>query len=379
MTSLRFLALAPIALIIACARTPPPTSATAGKTPSQEEILPLVRLRLYASGVGCFERRGDVSAGQHTLPVPMGHLDDALKSLVLLSADSEPLSLSFPSRVSPAVARARAGMAAAENAALSYDRLLAALRGEEVMVTLRDAARLGKTRLTGSVVEVVSVEPSHPSYDHGPVNTRVKKADEGDDEEEEQPSTEEVARLQLILLSEEMGVIRFDVSELVSVRPLDPKIMERFEAAMSARIATRANPTEWLEMAGGNRKLRDLRLGYLAETPIWRASYRLRVPEQGKAELQASPNGDATIITQLRDSSKQWDSAVVERCFSFNAAPPHPHPPAGPGSAARSGRRRSTGRRQPRRAGSGRYRSGRSSARCRKRRAGRNRSAPSTH
>ena len=115
-------------LCLGCSVEHRPKSPSSEQTFSQEEILPLTRVRLYASGVGYFERHGDVSAGQHTLPVPLGHLDDALKSLVLLSAGSEPLSLSFPSRLSPAVARARAGMPAAENAALSYDRLLAGKR-----------------------------------------------------------------------------------------------------------------------------------------------------------------------------------------------------------------------------------------------------------
>jgi hypothetical protein len=276
--SFRHLVVGILPLLLGCAAQVPPKGSAEGRGRGQEQILPLVRVRLYASGVGYFERYGDVSAGQRSLPVPMGHLDDALKSLVLLSPDSEQVSLSFPSRVSPAVARARAGMAAAENAALSYDRLLAALRGEEVVLTLQNSTRLGTSEVKGRVVEVVSVEPSHPSYDHGPVGALVPK-----DEEKK----EEVARLQLILLSRDRGVVRFDLSELVSVRPVDPRIMERFEAALSARIATRANPTEWLDMAGGGRALRNLRLGYLAEIPSWRTSYRLLMKEPGQAELQA--------------------------------------------------------------------------------------------
>ncbi len=298
---IRLFAIAPTALLLACARGETPSSPVNRPRPSDAAILPLVRVRLYSSGVGYFERHGDVSAGQHMLPVPLGHLDDALKSLVLLSAGSEPVSLSFPSRVSPAVARARAGLPAAENAALSYDRLLAALRGEAVRVTLADTKRFGTAELEGRVVEVVSVEPSHPSYDHGPPANKVEpsRKTEGCEDEDEEAEDEandavervkrgnEVTRLQLILLSEPLGMIRFDVSELLSVRPIDPEIAERFQAAMAARIATRANPTEWLELAKGKSQIRDLSLGYLAETPLWRTSYRLRVEPTGRAELQA--------------------------------------------------------------------------------------------
>ncbi|HMA95257.1 MAG TPA: hypothetical protein VKP30_21355 [Polyangiaceae bacterium] len=286
----RCLVLAPACLVLACATRSPPRLAG---SPSDGEVLPLVRVRLYASGVGYFERRGDLNAGQRRLPVPAGHLDDALKSLVLINSGADPVGVTFPSRVSPAVARARAGMAAAENAALSYDRLLAALRGEEVVVRLGSAARFGKAQLNGRVVEVVSVEPSHPSYDHGPVGANISKGtrDSGRTEADEHDASEHstsppVARLQLMLLSPDYGVIRFDLSELVSVRPLNARIMERFEAALAARVATRANPTEWLEISTGTHTLRDLRLGYLAEVPIWRTSYRLLIQAQGRAELQ---------------------------------------------------------------------------------------------
>jgi hypothetical protein len=305
----RFLPLALLPVLLACSTSPPPKNAS-DQVPGQEQILPLVRLRLYASGVGYFERHGDVSAGQRRLPVPLGHLDDALKSLVLLSSDSEALSLSFPSRVSPAVARARAGMAAAENAALSYDRLLAALRGEKVVVTLASAARFGTTQVSGRVMEVVAVEPTHPSYDHGPPGATVKKPPSAKDDDDEETPAPEVARLQLMLLSPDYGVIRFDLSELVSVRPVDPRLVERFEAALSARIATRANPTEWLEMAGGNRALRDLRLGYLAETPIWRTSYRLVVGERGRAELQA-------WALVHNDTDETWHDVKLELVDSY--------------------------------------------------------------
>ena len=44
--------------------------------------MPLTRVRLYASGVGYFERRGRLHGEGDGLPVPASHLDDALKTLV---------------------------------------------------------------------------------------------------------------------------------------------------------------------------------------------------------------------------------------------------------------------------------------------------------
>lgn len=124
--------------------------------------LPLKRVRLYASGVGYFERRGRLEGEADVLPVPSSHLDDALKSLVLLTPGAGLESISFASRLSPAVARARAGLPAEEAQVLSHDRLLVSLRGERVEV--RAHGERVRVRGRGRVVEVVAVGPSHPSY-----------------------------------------------------------------------------------------------------------------------------------------------------------------------------------------------------------------------
>jgi hypothetical protein len=106
-----------------------------------QHTLPLRRVRLYASGVGYFERSGVLQGSRNSLPVPASHLDDALASLVLLSPRKNLQNVSFPSRVSPAVARARAGLSSTEDEALSFDRLLASLRGELVEARARGEAQ----------------------------------------------------------------------------------------------------------------------------------------------------------------------------------------------------------------------------------------------
>ena len=48
--------------------------------------MPLRKVRLYETGVAYLERQGALAQGM-SLPVPAGHLDDALKTLVVLSED----------------------------------------------------------------------------------------------------------------------------------------------------------------------------------------------------------------------------------------------------------------------------------------------------
>ncbi len=56
----------------------------------EQNTLPLERVRLYETGVGYYERSGQLGVGKDVaLPVPAGHLDDALKTLVVMSKDGK--------------------------------------------------------------------------------------------------------------------------------------------------------------------------------------------------------------------------------------------------------------------------------------------------
>ena len=291
----------------AACSSPQYASSPQNATRSESQILPLVRVRLYASGVGYFERHGNLRAGQSSVPLPAGHLDDALKSLVLLGKDTSSVSFSFPSRLSPAVARARAGLPAADDAAISYDRLLAALRGEEVEVALALSSgwsKSGSATLRGRVVEVVAVEPSHPGYDHGPINRTLPKGEQ----EAEKPT-----RLQVVLLTDERAIIRLDLTELASVRPVEPRIAARFEAAMSARTASRSNQSQWLDLMNSGEAVSDVRLAYLAETPTWRASYRLMLAENGIAAVATERQGQLQAWALVHnDTEEAWKGVRLE-------------------------------------------------------------------
>lgn len=266
----------------------------------QSAVLPLERVRLYASGVGYFERGGQLRAGQRALPVPAGHLDDALKSLVVFNENEALGAITFPSRLSPAVARARAGLPADQEAVLSYDRLLVSLRGEEVELSLKASEGQGETVIRGRVIDVVAVQPNHPSYDHGLPNQTL-----GEDQQE----AEDKERLQVLLLSEPGEILRLDASELKTVRALDEIVARRLNAALSARLATRSNQYQLLELAGGTGAATSVTLAYLAETPTWRASYRLLLGDATAARATSRLQSWALVHN---DTDEHWQSVQLE-------------------------------------------------------------------
>jgi hypothetical protein len=120
----------------------------------QGAALPLKRVRMYETGVGYFERTGTVqSAGDGvSLPVPSGHLDDALKTLVVLSSDPDAgvSGIEFASSVSQNMARALAGLPMAGEAAVDYEKLLDSMKGAHVEL------RSGGASFQGRLVDVIA-------------------------------------------------------------------------------------------------------------------------------------------------------------------------------------------------------------------------------
>lgn len=243
-------------------------------------VLPLRKVRLYETGVGYFEREGALGDGA-SLPVPSGHLDDALKSLVVLGQHAELDNVSFESRVSPAVARARAGLPSSGETPVGFQALLASLHGESI------EASDGVRRVRGRLVDVVEEAISRP-------DERAKGSTDDDAEGEargeagsdstENPVPEEKRVELAVILTDDGAFVRLEVARLVELTPLDPKIRERYATALDAQADLRTGAQRALALAGDSGA--PLRIGYLAEAAIWRTSYRL-VVDADKPTIQA--------------------------------------------------------------------------------------------
>lgn len=265
-------------------------------TASREHPLPLAKLRLYETGVGYYERAGELGGpGGASLPVPSGHLDDALKSLVVLGEDGTVRSVAFDSRHSPAVARARAGLPPQTSAPIRVHDVLLGLRGHEVVV--RAKAR----RIRGRIVDVIGVpDPSH-----------LESGDNGTGQiEDQRPTTAEQAGAKpgetfALLVTRTGRYRRVDVGTLDEITPVDPDVRQRMQAALDATVALRSNARGLLEVEGEGKAVR---LGYLAESPVWRASYRL-VLDDGTADRPAALQGWALVHN---DTEEDWDDVELE-------------------------------------------------------------------
>jgi hypothetical protein len=244
-----------------------------------DHVLPLTKVRLYETGVAYFERSGPVQ-GATSLPVPSSHVDDALKSMVVLAGDGEVTGVAFDSRESPAVARTRAALPGDTEVPLDLDTVLAGLRGEAVELRLRDG------RVRGRVLDLVTSERQ----------LATRRAGESEGEEAEDPPAF------VLLIRPDGEVTRTDVAGVMGVLPLDARVRARHGQALDAVADLRSNAGKMLEVVA--RATGPVTLGYLAEAPVWRSTYRL-VFASGAAQLQ----GWALVHN---DTDEDWHGVRVE-------------------------------------------------------------------
>lgn len=280
-----------LASFAACGSLAACAPATEARGPGADvPILPLKSVRLYEVGVGYFEREG-VAGGRTSLPVPPGHLDDALKTLVVLSkgGKAEVTGLAFPSSVTPGMARSLAGLPAADGSPLTFRALLGTMRGAQVVVTTRHGAPT-----TGRLVDVVDA-PRPPRAPREKDGAGKDKADDARPADE--PS------LVALVLTDTGELQRFPDDVIVGVRPTDPAFFARLGTALDAVSTQGARNPRLLEVLASSDG--PVTLGYLAEAPIWRTTYRLVLGADNKAFLQ----GWALIHN---DTDERWRGVHVE-------------------------------------------------------------------
>lgn len=276
----------PLAIVVACTATGCAGAGLAKSTTGDVPILPLKSVRLYEAGVGYFEREG-TTGGRTSLPVPPGHLDDALKTLVVISkgGKAEVTGVAFPSSVTKGMARALAGLPANEEGPLSFRSLLNTMRGAHVVVRTKSG-----TETKGRLVDVVD-GPAPPHEKHS------GKDEKKDDKEGD------TRPLVAIVLADSGEVMSFAEELIAGVRPTDPAFFARLGTALDAVSTQGTRNPRLVEVLGSAKE--PVTLGYLAETPIWRTTYRVVLGDDDRAFLQ----GWALLHN---DTDEHWQGVRVE-------------------------------------------------------------------
>jgi hypothetical protein len=218
--------------------------------------LELRRVILSSGGVGYFEHEARVDGpAELSLPVRLDQVDDVLKSLVVLAEGGGVAEASLPGR--EAREQIFRDLPFGEEALGSPAALLEALRGAEV--------RLGGARaLAGRVLSITPETTSLPN--NGGVLTRHRVA--------------------LLTAS---GIEQALLEDADSVVFADAALQAKVGEALASLLAARAQESRTIKLRLTGTGERRVRVAYVVEAPLWKATWRLvapAAPDAGKARLQ---------------------------------------------------------------------------------------------
>jgi hypothetical protein len=249
--------------------------------------LALRRVMLSSGGMGYFEYEATVD-GDATLKltVSLQQVDDVLKSLVVYDDKGGVGGLSLPGR--EPLAQAFKDLPFDQASLGSPAELLATLKGAQVTVG-------GSRAISGRIVSVQE-ETVALGNDKG-TTTRTR-----------------------VTLFTERGLQQFILEDAENLQFADPALRDKVGQALIAIQGNRAKDARTIELSTRGTGKRTVRVAYIVEAPVWKASYRLTLgadPSAARSALQ----GWATIENLSGQDWKDVELTLVSgRPVAFRQA-----------------------------------------------------------
>jgi hypothetical protein len=249
------------------------TASTEGRG-SQVDI-PVRRVVLFSSGVGYFEHMGSIAGNSSTeLRFKTNQINDILKSLVLQDLDGGKVgTVIYPSQDPLAKTLRSFQVDLSNNPSLA--ELLTQIRGSQVKVTIQ------AEHLQGIVLGLEKKQKM--------LNAKEQIV--------------EVWVLNLIA----GGIVRsIPLDEAQRVELEDTQLQEELHKALLALTQARDQAKKPVVITFEGVGERRVRVGYIIETPLWKTSYRLLLPE--RPEEPAKIQGWAIVENQ---TDSDWNDAQL--------------------------------------------------------------------
>jgi hypothetical protein len=262
----------------------PGTTASAQGRVSQVDV-PVRKVMVFSSGVGYFEHMGVVSGNSSTeLRFKTNQINDILKSLVLQDLDGGQVgTVVYPSQ----------------------EPLAKTLRSFQVDLSTNPSLAEMLTQVRGSQVQV-TIQAEHLQ---GTILGLEKKQKTWGDKEQI------IEKWVLNLITG--GTVRsVPLDEVQLIELEDGQLQEELHKALLALAQARDQAKKPVLITFEGVGDRRVRLGYIIETPIWKTSYRLLLPE--RAEEPAKIQGWAIVDNQTdNDWTDTQLSLISGRPISF--------------------------------------------------------------
>jgi hypothetical protein len=222
--------------------------------PAARKPLPLTQIVLFNSGVGYFQREGSVEGNVRIdLTFPVNDVNDLLKSMLLEDLGGGKIStVSYDSQ--EPIEHTLKAFALDLTYNPTFGQLLNQARGEKVEVTLKDGGNQ-PAPVTGVIVGMES-------------------AVEG---------TKEVHQLNLLCTE---GMRCVPLAQVQRLRFLNANLDAELRSALEVLAGKHDSRKKSVSLRFTGDGKRDVRVGYVVENPLWKASYRLKFDKDNKLTLQ---------------------------------------------------------------------------------------------
>ncbi len=268
--------------------TPPgqssqPIASVAGKNAGATSVdaMPIRKITLYRSGVGAFIRQGSITGDSKVqLKFDVSQINDVLKSLQVLDRSGGRVdSVTYGSK--DPLSRRLASFALQVGDNPSVPQLLERLRGAKVTISTGDKTISGT---------VLSTE-NRKVVDSGGAGGGVAV---------------DVPHVNILTGTGIRSVAIRNISDFVID---DRQLADDLQRALSAMGESRAERVKAVDLTLSGTGDRDVVVGYIHETPVWKTSYRLVLPE-AKTVAANAPADEKPATPNPQGVMQGW--AIVE-------------------------------------------------------------------
>ena len=261
-----------------------PTARPATAATGSAARLPVTRVILYKNGVGYFEHSGRIRGNQDVdIDFTTAQLNDVLKSLTVLDLGKGRITgVSYNSTASLERRLGSLHLPVGENP--STVQFLDALRGARLEV------RSGSANVSGRLLSI-------------------------DQRELPVKDDQKITVSQLSIVTDNGEVRVFDLNPATSVRIAEKDVNEQVGKYLGMVASTRDQDVRRMAISTAGDGDRELLVSYISEVPVWKCTYRIVIPKEGKPLLQGWAIVDNTVGEDWKNVELSLVAGAPSRSF----------------------------------------------------------------
>lgn len=229
------------------------------KPPPKAAKLPLTRVVLTTAGVGYFHREGTIDGTARVeLKVNEEDVNDLILTLLASDPNGTTRAVTYDNRAPAEITLKAFSIDLTENPSVGH--LLNQVRGEKVEIAHGD-----KDSVVGSILSVE--KPVEVTTVDEEANRRTHKPPAG--------------AVEQVNLFTDDGLVSVPLSKIKKVKFVKPELQAEFRAALEALAAARGEAKKAVAVTFNGQGQRKVSLGYMADAPLWKPTYRLSLAGNG--------------------------------------------------------------------------------------------------